>query len=389
MTTLPLGDIVIEVKPGFASGKSDQDGVRQIRMNNVEPDGSWNWEKERLVPPPKNLEQLLVEEGDILFNATNSADMVGKTALAPRFEKPTSFSNHFMRLRLDRAKAHPSYVARAMQYERQRGLFTHIAKKWVNQAAVSREDLLACTIPLPPLEEQKRIAGILDQAAELCRLRTRALDKLNTLGQAIFHEMFGGIQNSKYPKAAFGEFAEIKLGKMLDKGKFKGRETRPYLRNVNVRWFHFDLRDVLEMEFEESETDRFTVRNGDLMICEGGEPGRCAVWQGGDQAIFYQKALHRARLDLNRARPDFVAFWFYLAASSGQLSDFVSAATIAHLTGAKIKQLPIMLPPLPDQIEFESRLREIGNEKTRHKEAVSKANALFASLQHRAFRGEL
>ena len=79
---------------------------------------------------------------------------------------------------------------------------------------------------------------------------------------------------------------------MLDKHKNRGT-PRPYLRNLNVRWFEFDLDDVLEMRFEDDEMDRYTALPGDLMVCEGGYPGRAAIWDG--EPIFFQKAVHRVR----------------------------------------------------------------------------------------------
>jgi type I restriction enzyme S subunit len=76
------------------------------------------------------------------------------------------------------------------------------------------------------------------------------------------------------------EIAHHSLGKMLDKAKNKG-EPRPYLRNLNVRWFEFDLSDLLEMRFLPEEAAKYTAVKGDLLICEGGYPGRAAIW---DQA---------------------------------------------------------------------------------------------------------
>ena len=80
---------------------------------------------------------------------------------------------------------------------------------------------------------------------------------------------------------------------MLDKRKNVGA-LRPYLRNVNVRWFGFDLSDLKEMRLMDSEVKEYSVQRGDLLICEGGEPGRCAVWDA-EESLIFQKALHRAR----------------------------------------------------------------------------------------------
>ena len=93
-------------------------------------------------------------------------------------------------------------------------------------------------------------------------------------------------------EATLGDVAYTKLGKMLDATKNKG-EPVAYLRNVNVRWGAFDLSDLLEMRVTADEREELAVRDGDLFMCEGGEPGRCAVWQGGERDLVFQKAIHR------------------------------------------------------------------------------------------------
>ena len=90
---------------------------------------------------------------------------------------------------------------------------------------------------------------------------------------------------------------------MLDKAKNKGTPRR-YLRNINVRWFDFDLSNILEMRFEDSELSEFAIRSGDVLICEGGEPGRAAVWDDRETDIYFQKAIHRVRF-LNIVNSEF------------------------------------------------------------------------------------
>lgn len=90
-----------------------------------------------------------------------------------------------------------------------------------------------------------------------------------------------------------GDVCETCLGKMLDKQKNLGR-LQLYLRNVNVRWGAFDLSDLLQMPFEEDEDERYSICYNDLVVCEGGEPGRCAIWKS-EESIKFQKALHRIR----------------------------------------------------------------------------------------------
>lgn len=139
---------------------------------------------------------------------------------------------------------------------------------------------------------------------------------------------------------------EARLGKMLDASKNTG-ELRPYLRNVNVRWGKFDLSDVLKMRIEDHELPRVSVRKGDLVICEGGEPGRSAIWNSDDEFVI-QKALHRFRCN-GWVLPEFIVFCLEHDYFSGRLSRYFTGATIKHLTGRALAKYPIPLPPLAEQ----------------------------------------
>ena len=150
--------------------------------------------------------------------------------------------------------------------------------------------------------------------------------------------------NSEWPVVRLSDHVESSLGKMLDKMKNKGME-HPYLGNSNVRWGHFDLTDLSEMKFEDSESDRYGIKNGDLIICEGGEPGRCAIWKEYVPDMKIQKALHRVRPKptLNNY---YLYYWFLYSGSRGTLEPYFTGTTIKHLTGKALKDLEIQLPPL-------------------------------------------
>jgi len=111
--------------------------------------------------------------------------------------------------------------------------------------------------------------------------------------------------------------ADFCPGKMLDQKKNRG-DLLPYLANVNVRWGEFDLKDIREMRFEHRELERFGLKYGDIVMCEGGEPGRCAVWKEQIPGMMFQKALHRIRPRecLNKE------FLFYLPLHRGRTRPF-------------------------------------------------------------------
>jgi type I restriction enzyme S subunit len=134
---------------------------------------------------------------------------------------------------------------------------------------------------------------------------------------------------------------------MLDRAKNQGEPTS-YLRNVNVRWFRFDLDGLLDIHVMPSEARQFAVQDGDLFICEGGEPGRCAVWKGGDRPLVYQKALHRFR-SLGGMLPEFLMYALRSRAETGELAQYFTGTTIKHLTGESLARLKVRVPPLPEQ----------------------------------------
>jgi type I restriction enzyme S subunit len=142
------------------------------------------------------------------------------------------------------------------------------------------------------------------------------------------------------------------------------------------------------MDFDADDRRVFRLEPGDLLICEGGEPGRAAVWRGELEDCYFQKALHRARPDPKLATAEYLSWLLCFLATRGKLSG-VSSATIAHLTGEKLAILPTMLPPPLLQREFTNRVATVKNAGRANLAALSELDALFASLQYRAFRGEL
>ena len=155
-----------------------------------------------------------------------------------------------------------------------------------------------------------------------------------------------------------GEIADIQLGKMLSPKAKTGKEPFPYLRNQNVQWDRFDLRDVAAMDFSERDRERFALRAGDLLICEGGEPGRCAVWEEQIAGCYYQKALHRVRPFEDVADPYFIALWIRHQALIGAFEDQNAKSTIAHLPLVRLQKLQVPEVDIVTQREIVRVTRE-------------------------------
>ncbi len=153
------------------------------------------------------------------------------------------------------------------------------------------------------------------------------------------------------------ELGHVQLGKMLDRAKNSGTPTA-YLRNINVRWFEFDLSDLKTVLVSDDERERFSVLDGDLFICEGGEPGRSAVWKSGKSDIVYQKALHRFRTN-GAILPDLLMYRFRLEAEAGSLHESFSGSTIKHFTRESLVKYKVPLPPLPEQKRIADKLEAV------------------------------
>ena len=183
------------------------------------------------------------------------------------------------------------------------------------------------------------------------------------------------MKNEEWKEYKLGEVTDSCLGKMLDAKKNKGT-PQPYLANVNVRWGSFDLEDLPLMRFEDDENERYGLKYGDVVICEGGEPGRCAIWKDQIPNMKIQKALHRVRCHENL---DYRYLYYYLlwAGKKGLLEAYFTGTTIKHLPGDKLKIIPIRIPSLATQ-------KEIANILSALDDKIELNNAINRNLEEQA-----
>jgi type I restriction enzyme S subunit len=275
----------------------------------------------------------------------------------------------------------------------------------VGHKRVPKDYLLNTIIPLPPLDEQKRIADKLDillAAVDACRAR---LDKVPALIKRFRQSVLAAAMSGKltedwrksnqisgkWGKTKLREIAESRLGKMLDKSKNQGVPTT-YLRNINVRWFGFDLSDLLDIRVTENEIHELSIQNGDVLICEGGEPGRCAVWSAGVNKFVFQKALHRVRPNKSLL-PLWLCFNLKNDADTGRLETYFTGTTIKHFTGTALSKYEIRMPNIREQNEIVRRVEALftiaDKLETRLAIARARVDQLTPSILAQAFRGEL
>ena len=136
------------------------------------------------------------------------------------------------------------------------------------------------------------------------------------------------------------------LGKTLDKGKDSGMET-PYLCSINVYWCGISTTTVKTTLFSESEREKYRLNKGDLLICEGGDVGRCSIWDS-ETPMWYQNALHRVRLNRNIS-PEFIKMIVEFYKHTGIIDRMCKGVTIKHFTQSLLYSLLLPLPPKQEQ----------------------------------------
>jgi type I restriction enzyme S subunit len=149
------------MQSGFASGKRDENGILQLRMNNIGSNGRVILDTYLKVPIPENINNYLLEYGDVLFNNTNSVDLIGKTAIFKNECDHCTFSNHITRLKTDVNKALPEWLFYCLIQKWRQGYFRTICQRHVGQAGITSEDLKGILIPKPSIIEQKKMVYML------------------------------------------------------------------------------------------------------------------------------------------------------------------------------------------------------------------------------------
>ena len=254
-------------------------------------------------------------------------------------------------------------------------------------------NLTKIKIPLPSLEEQKRIAEILDRSQFLISKRQEAIAQLDTLTQAIFIEMFGDpVRNPKgwNVKTCKNICSRITVGIVVQPASYYQEYGVPALRSQNIKPNSISTDNLVFFSESDNETKlaKTRVKAGDVVLVRTGQPGTAAV---------IPKELDGVNaIDLLITTPckdvvDSLYLCSFLNSSWGKklvLSSQVGQVQ-KHLNVGILNNAQIICPPLPLQKEFAQRVEAVEKLKATHRASLSELQALFASLQHRAFRGEL
>lgn len=247
-------------------------------------------------------------------------------------------------------------------------------------------------IPLPPLEEQKRIAAILDQADDIRRKRQHAIDRLTQLGQAIFYEMFGDPASNPMGWE-IGKIDDLTSSTQYGTSSKAGASGEyPILRMGNLLYSGaMDFTDLKYIDFPKSEVEKYTARSGDILFNRTNSPdlvGKTAVYYG-DTPIGFAGYLVRLRVN-DRAVPEFISAYLNSAYGKALLRGMCKAIVgMANINAKELRGIPIPLPPVDLQRSFQRKISALRENSASPTTQLTDLSKLFASLQHRAFTGQL
>ncbi|EHH1217122.1 restriction endonuclease subunit S [Vibrio parahaemolyticus] len=309
----------------------------------------------------------LLKKGDIVF-ADTSEDIDGSGNFTQLVSNEQVFAGYHTIIARPYNRECSRFYAYLLDSKELRTQIRH-AVKGVKVFSITQAILRGVNIWLPPLEERAQIANFLDHETAkidtLIEKQQQLIKLLKEKRQAVIsHAVTKGLNPQAPMKDSGVEWLgevpehwdvcklsyryEVLLGKMLDEKKISGNYLGKYLRNTDVQWDSINTDNLPEMDFRPQERERYSVKKGDLIVCEGGEIGRCGIWES-ESTCFYQKALHRLRPLYNT---DLTRFMFYVLFDAVHQERFISGAgkaTIAHLPAETFKQYRFAFPPRDEQ----------------------------------------
>jgi type I restriction enzyme S subunit len=385
-----LDEIIVSDQSGFACSKTKlvEDGLIHLRPFNLTNDGAFSFEELYRVPldeAPNGKRKL--EAGDILFNNTNSVELVGKAALIEQSIE-AGFSNHLTRIRVQQERVSPQFMSYWLRWMRGTGYFSAHATQWVSQAAFKSSELRRLTMPLPSLPEQVRIVDILYRAEGIVKLRREAQKKAAKIIPAMFIDTFGDPTTN--PKG----WAKMPLGNLCARitdgthqpPKFQGSGIPfIFISNIVRGELTFDTSKFISDETYMELTRRCPIEMGDVLYSTVGSYGVPVKVDTGRRFSFQR---HIAHIKPHRDKLDSDFLVGMLSTPSLKAQADAAARGIAQKTVnlGEIQKYQVIAPPLETQQSFASQVVAARSIQSQQSAATAKAETAFEALLGHTFR---
>ena len=393
MRVATVGDVSDQVR-GVTYSKNEASDVLQpgyspiLRANNISENGLL-FDALVFVPDAKISQNQRIAPNDVIVAASSgSLSVVGKTAQAREgFE---GGFGAFCKVLRPRPAVDPHYFGHYFRTS----LYRHVISRLAAGANINNlrnEHLDNLQIPLPPLAEQRRIAGILDAADALRAKRREALAQFDTLLQSTFLDMFGDpVTNPMgWEKPPLEDLCEKVIDCPHSTPRWSGSGVI-CLRTSNLgngEWNWADTRFVTEEDYTE-RTRRSEILPNDIVLSREGTVGVLALVDEGMRLCMGQR-LVQLRVNDSQLDPKFLLNLLLHDLAPERLSRLIAGSTSKHLNVKELRKLPVLLPPLDIQHRFAAIVESVEHQKASQRAHLAELDTLFASLQSRAFRGDL
>ena len=391
-----VGDIAKQIR-GVSYAKeqaksSPGAGLKPVlRANNI-TDAGLTFTDLIYVPDSCIFERQLILAGDIVVAASSgSLAVVGKAGQA-QSDFAGSFGA-FCKLVRPNNLVHAGFLGHFFKTDAYRRRISSLAEG-ANINNLRNEHIDDLEIPLPPMEEQQRIAAILDQAEALRAKRRQALAKLDTLIQSIFLNVFGDpfLSDDRWPLRTLGSVCEFENGDRSSNypsGEELVQAGVLFLNGKNMVEDQLNLTSrtyITAAKF--ASLSRGKARENDLVITLRGTLGSCIIFRdaGGPAFINAQMMIIRPTKDL---LPEYVHAVLTSKAYKAKFQEIRTGAAVPQLTSSQLKQLPLFVPPHAVQADYLAKSEQVTVATKQAAVQLKKMEILLVSLQNRAFRGEL
>ena len=393
-----VADGSLKIQNGFPCGKWNDKGVGilHLRPFNISNCGQIDLASTKFVETDKKLDNYLLREGDVIFNNTNSEELVGKTAYWDRDDQSV-LSNHMTILRvLERDALDPQFLAFFLLESWFERHFEAICRRHVNQASVNTDRLGA--LELPPFEasEQKKIAHILSTVQRAIEAQERIIQTTTELKKTLMHKLFTeGLRNEPQKQTEIGPVPESwevsLLGNSLSvaqyglsvKGTTKG--DYPILRMTNQVDGQIIGNNLQFVKIGEADFKKFKVEKGDILFNRTNSldlVGRTAIHDIEGNYVF-ASYLIRLRTDRKKLNPFFLNLYFNRDETQSRLKSIATrAVSQSNISATKLKGFPIPLPSTKEQTKIVTQTEAIETKLLLHRRKLESLQDLFRTLLH-------
>lgn len=408
-----LGELIdngtISIVTGFPCGSHNDsgEGALHIRPFNVSTNGVISLAQKKFISHELAKGKPTLHKGDILFNNTNSKELVGKCAVWELDEEHV-FSNHMTKIHVkDTKECNSYYLSYAILHHWIVCSSMKLARSHVAQASIIGERFREIEIPWCYSQEQQRIAIVLKTLQALSDINERELAGWSNIKHATMHKLFTcGLRGEAQKETEIGLVPEswrilpLDVVAFVQTGVAKGRKLKseelievPYLRVANVQDGRLDLSEIKTIRIRSTELDRYLLQEGDVLLTEGGDfdkLGRGFIWRREIVDCIHQNHVFAVRVDRDMLLPEFFA---YLAQSPYGKAYFLKVAhkttNLACINTTKLKAFPVAFPCPAEQQEIVGILDAIDQKIDLHRRKKAVLEELFKSLLHKLMTGEI